>query len=271
MSLGNLTDIGVNLTNKRFADDCPEVLKRARAAGVSRCIITGTSLGASETAIRLCGRYRDEFPNMLFATAGVHPHEASTLNGETLGKIRRLAKENPGTVVAIGETGLDFFRNFSPPEVQIAAFEAQIELAADLNLPLFLHERDAHEDQFAILKGFGRDLPKGVIHCFTGDRKALEDYLELGLHIGITGWICDERRGRELQNLAADIPLDRVLVETDAPYLTPRSLNPRPANNRNEPAFLSEVVTTLAACRNESPGELARQTTGNAIRLFELA
>jgi len=265
-----LVDIGVNLTNKRFAADCRETLIRAQTAGVNRCIVTGTSLESSQAAIALCRHYNAEFPGMLSATVGVHPHEASTLDAAMFLELSRLVTENPGIVVAVGETGLDFNRNFSPPAAQISAFEKQLQLACDTAMPLFLHERDAHNAQMDILKTFAGALPNAVIHCFTGDRASLLNYLESGFYIGITGWICDERRGQELRDIVHEIPLDRLLVETDAPYLLPRSLKHKPAGNRNEPAFLPEVVATIAACREQSAGEIASASTANAHRLFHL-
>lgn len=270
MKTDSLVDIGVNLTNSRFTSDCRQVLERAMAAGVGKCIVTGTSLNSSIAAIELCQHYRSAFPGMLYATAGIHPHEASTLTEESLGQLGELARTNPGIVVAIGETGLDFNRNFSTPEAQIRAFEKQLQLACEIQLPLFLHERDAHATQIDILRSFGKDLPPAVIHCFTGNGECLRHYLELGFYIGITGWICDERRGVELQQLVREVPLNRLLVETDSPYLLPRSLRPKPGNNRNEPAFLTEIVATIARCREQPAAELAAATTANAGRLFRL-
>jgi len=265
-----LIDIGVNLTNPRFAADLDAVLERALAAGVTGVIVTGTSLAGSREAVALCRAHGQRFPGLLYATAGIHPHEAASCNPEALAALAAVIRDNPGTVVAVGETGLDFNRNFSPPEAQVAAFEQQLELAMATGLPLFLHERDAHHRQLDILRAAGNSLPPGVIHCFTGDRRSLDNYLELGLQVGITGWLCDERRGLELQGMVAAIPRNRLLVETDAPYLLPRTLRPRPKNNRNEPAYLPAVVEMLAACRRESVADIASATTANARRLFRL-
>ncbi|MCK9502815.1 MAG: TatD family hydrolase [Porticoccaceae bacterium] len=265
-----LIDIGINLANKRFSTDCAAVLESARRVGVTACMVTGTSLGASREAIALCRQFATDFPGMLYATAGVHPHEASSWSQGTAKQLHQLIAENSDVVVAVGETGLDFNRNFSTPAQQIEAFQGQLGLAATVGLPLFLHERDAHATQLDILKAAGSSLPAAVIHCFTGDEASLHNYLDLGLYVGITGWICDERRGLELQQLVADIPLDRLLVETDAPYLLPRSLKPKPKNNRNEPAHLTEIVATIARCRGQSYSEIATATCENAARLFNL-
>jgi TatD DNase family protein len=265
-----LIDIGANLTNKRFDADCEKVLERARQAGVANCVVTGTSLDASRQAIALCRQFAERFPGMLSATVGVHPHDASSWSAETANQLRQLIADNTDVVVAVGETGLDFNRNFSTPAEQIEAFQGQLELAVALGLPLFLHERDAHSAQLDVLKAVGSKLPSAVIHCFTGSSESLHNYLNLGFYVGITGWICDERRGAELQNIVIDIPLDRLLVETDCPYLLPRTLTPKPKNNRNEPAYLSEIVATIARCRGQTYAEVAHATRENAARLFNL-
>ncbi len=265
-----MIDIGVNFTNQRFERDRPDVLERAAAAGVEACVVTGTSVEESRAALQLCLDTPTD-PCQLYCTAGVHPHQARHYDTATGDILRALIARHPGTVVAVGETGLDFNRNFSPREDQQRAFAAQLELAADTGLPLFLHERDAVDTQLQMLRERIDSLPAAVIHCFTGDRSALFAYLELGLHVGITGWICDERRGGALRELVADIPRERLMVETDAPFLTPRNLKPRPRNNRNEPAFLPTVVAAVAECRGESPDRVAAETAANSRRFFGLA
>ena len=263
-----MIDIGVNLSNPRFDKDRQAVLERARDAGVEKLILTGTSVSESHSVSQLCAEYCDRFPEMLYATAGIHPHDAKSLNQESIGMLRDLATQPH--VVAIGEMGLDFNRNFSTPAQQEKAFEAQLELAADLKLPVFLHERDAAERQLQILKNYRDHLVDAVTHCFTGSREALYGYLDLDLHIGITGWVCDDRRGTELQGLVADIPLERLMVETDAPYLLPKNLPEPPKGKRNEPAFLPWVIRKIAQQRNESAEELTRQTSDNSLRFFRL-
>ncbi|RFA28302.1 hydrolase TatD [Alkalilimnicola ehrlichii] len=259
-----LFDIGVNLTNKAFRKDLDEVLARSWAAGLTGMAITGTSVAASEAALELAQRD----PQRLYATAGVHPHEASQYDSDAHQRIRTLAGE--AGVVAIGETGLDFNRDFSPRPAQEQAFERQLELACELSLPVFLHQRDAHERFIAILKAYRDALPAAVLHCFTGTREELWASLDLDLYIGITGWICDERRGLSLQDCVGDIPTARLVIETDAPYLTPRTLKPKPKAGRNEPAFLPEVLQAVSRCRNADPAQLAHQTTANARQLFRI-
>lgn len=264
MQQAELVDIGVNLTNKAFRKDLDEVLQRAWDAGIVALILTGTSEQGSEAALELTRRD----PKRLFCTAGVHPHEASQFTNGTADALRELAAQP--NVVAIGETGLDFNRDFSPRPAQEQAFERQLELACDLSMPAFLHQRDAHERFLPILREYRDRLPSAVVHCFTGSRQELWDYLDLDLHIGITGWICDERRGLHLQQIVADIPTDRLMIETDAPYLLPRTLRPKPKSGRNEPAFLPEVLATVARCRNVEPSELAATATATARRFFAL-
>lgn len=257
-----MIDIGVNLLHRSFQRDREQVVERAAARGVSPLIITGTSLRSSaETA-----RYAGDFPGKLYATAGVHPHDAKGCNEETIGKLRELAQLPQ--VVAIGECGLDYNRDFSPRDVQRKWFAEQIRLALDLNLPLFLHEREASGDFTSILKEHG--VKRAVVHCFTGTEAELKTYLAMGFHIGITGWICDERRGRHLQNLVAIIPPDRLMIETDAPFLTPRDMKDKPADRRNEPAFLPHIAETIARCTGRTAAEIAEMTTQTVREFFRL-
>ena len=258
----DLIDIGANLTAKAFKSDQVAVIKRAREAGVTRMVVTGSSVEESQRAANLAERY----PAALFATAGVHPHNAKDCDEDTLASLRSLAL-NP-VVVAIGECGLDFNRDFSPRPVQLEWFESQCQLAGELRMPLFLHERDASEAFRDVIKNHRSDVPAAVVHCFTGDGTALDSYLDLDLHIGITGWICDERRGVHLKELVRRIPSDRLMIETDAPYLVPRTIHPRPG--RNEPAFLPHVLSTVSECLDRPVEEVALETTRTAERFFDL-
>ena len=259
-----LVDIGANLGHESFRGDLEQVIERARAAGVVRIVVTGASERESALAQRIAARY----PRQLCATAGVHPHLAREWTDASPGTLRSLLSRPE--VVAVGETGLDFYRDFSPRPCQERAFEAQIELAAELDMPLFMHERDASERFIAILTRHRHRLGCAVVHCFTGDDRALDAYLDLDLHIGITGWICDERRGTHLHRLVARIPSERLMVETDAPYLLPRDLRPRPKDRRNEPAYLPHIVERVAHFRGETPEELAETTTRAAEAFFGL-
>ena len=270
-----LIDIGVNLTSPRFEADRAEVLARASEAGLEALIITGVDVESSARALELCLEQRAHPARLdeptLYSTAGVHPHDSGALKPDDLQRLHALHKAHPSLIVAVGECGLDYDRDYSPRAAQRACFEAQLALAVELQRPLFLHERAAHEDFYAMLKEAGAEVcERAVVHCFTGSERSLRRYLELGCSIGITGWLCDERRGGELRELAPLIPLNRLLVETDAPYLTPRSLRPKPKKGRNEPAALPHVVATLAALRGEPLERVWRESTHNATRLFQL-
>lgn len=259
-----LIDIGVNLTHESFRHDLPDVLHRAARAGVHRMIVTGTSVQATRDALALHAAH----PDRLFATAGLHPHHASDYDNGLRDALRELAQQ--AGVVALGECGLDYYRNYSPREAQLAAFAGQLEIAVELQLPVFLHQRDAHADFVAVLRDYLPRLHGAISHCFTGQALELDESLELGLAIGITGWICDERRGRHLLPLMQRIPAERLMIETDAPYLLPRSLRPHPASRRNEPAYLAEVAATVARARGENVEQLAASSSAAAARFFAL-
>jgi TatD DNase family protein len=240
------------------------VLQRARDAGVTRMIITGSSNQGNLDAARLA----ESEPGKLYATAGVHPHHAADFDATSETLITELTANE--AVVAVGECGLDYFRNFSPREAQLHAFQAQLEIAASTGLPVFLHQRDAHDDFVEVLEPMLAKIPRAVAHCFTGEHESLREYLAMGLWIGITGWICDERRGKHLHDIVADVPDDRLMIETDAPYLLPRTIEPKPKTRRNEPAYLTEVLRVVAEARGQSEEHVARITTENAVRFFDL-
>ena len=227
-------------------------------------IVTGSTADSSRAALALARRNTGR----LFATAGVHPHHAIEFGPDTAPQLVEIATHPE--VVAIGECGLDYFRDFSPRPEQRRAFDRQLSLAWPMGKPVFLHQRDAHAEFLSIVRDHAGDLVGAVAHCFTGDRAEMEDYLELGFYIGITGWICDERRGDALRSAVAGLPLDRVMLETDAPYLLPRNLDGKPASRRNEPAFLTFVLAMAAHCMNVLPAELALASTRNVERLFGL-
>ncbi len=259
-----LVDIGVNLAHDSFDDDRQAVIQRARSAGVTRMVITGSSAESNVAALALAR----QSATVMFATAGVHPHHAALYDDDVDQAIRRHCQQKE--VVAVGECGLDYCRDLSPRERQREAFERQLAIAADNGLPVFLHQRDAHEDFVAILTRWLPKLSRAVAHCFTGDEAALRHYLQLGLYIGITGWICDERRGAHLQEIVSLIPDDRLMLETDAPYLQPRTLRPKPPGRRNEPAHLVEVLRMVAASRQQSAEHVANITTRTAEIFFGL-
>ena len=257
-----LIDIGANLAHDSFDDDRDDVLQRAFDVNVNTLLITGSSNESNLAALELAGKY----PGRLFSTAGVHPHHASDYDEKSDNVIRKCLKDE--RCVAVGECGLDYFRDLSPREAQLDAFRAQLDIASDSGHPVFLHQRDAHDDFVEVLEGVLPNLSRAVAHCFTGEGESLREFLALGLYIGITGWICDERRGEHLKDIVAIIPDDRLMIETDSPYLLPRTLRPRPKSRRNEPAYLTEVLKTTAAARDQTEEHVAAITTANAKRFF---
>jgi len=259
-----LIDIGINLAHDGYDADRDAVIARAAAAGVVQMMVTGSSVASSRSAISLSRQHAGK----LFATAGVHPHHATELTSALLAELGELTVES--ACLAVGECGLDYYRNYSPHAAQREAFHRQLELAARCGKPVFLHQRDAHEDFIAILREHWTTLPGGVAHCFTGGAAELECYLELGLAIGITGWICDERRGTHLIELVRRIPAGRLLLETDGPYLLPRNLEPKPASRRNEPMYLPHIAATVARARGEALESLAQSSSEGARRLFRI-
>ena len=260
----DLIDIGINLTHDTYDKDRDAVITDAAAVGVSRMIVTGTSVTASARALELCLAH----PDVLYATAGIHPHHAAEFDIHSIEALSRLLESD--SVVAVGECGLDYFRNFSSPADQLKAFEAQLELAVAARLPVFLHQRDAHEDMLRLLRLHREGLSGGVAHCFTGDAEQLAAYVDLDLYVGITGWICDERRGEKLRQAVGGLPLDRLLLETDGPYLLPRDLDPPPQHRRNEPRFLPHIAGRLGQILGMSAEDIAEAATANAQRLFSL-
>ena len=277
-------DIGVNLLHSQFEGDRDAVLARARRAGVARMLVTATDLVVTERAIAYC-RARD-----MICTAGVHPHDAKDAPDDLRQRLCELA--SAPCVRAIGEIGLDFNRNFSNADVQQRVFEVQLQVAAEVGLPVFVHDRDTDGAVHAALARHAGGLHAIVSHCFTGTRADLERLLALGCYVGITGWVCDTRRGGPLRELIPEIPLDHLLIETDAPFLRPHNA---PANalelpsalelasapeqaqvrpevtapaRRNEPALLPYVAEVIAELRGMAPAELGAVTAANAARLF---
>lgn len=260
-----MIDIGVNLTNARFDKDREEVLLRAKQSNVSAMVVTGTNLEESQQAISLCQQH----PKYLYSTAGIHPHDADNAALNFQEQLAILAENS--CVKAIGECGLDFNRNFSTAENQKHVFSAQVHLASELQLPLFLHQRDAFEPWFETLTPYFSKVPAMVSHCFTGNKKELEQCLAADMYIGITGWLCDERRGQELRDIVSLIPLNRLMIETDAPYLTPRNIRPKPKSSRNEPSYLPHIVSVLAELMHCSEQDIIKQTKLNTETFFSLS
>ena len=254
-----LIDAGVNLSNHQFDGHQRDVITRASEAGVTNMLIIGCDIVSSQQSLELA------IEHLQYSTAGIHPHDAKSVTNELEAQLTTLA--NNKQVIAIGECGLDYNRDFSPRDVQRRVFRRQLALAEKLNLPVYLHERDASEDMLSILKEFN---VRGVLHCFTGNSTALKQYLDLGLYIGITGWVCDERRGKDLQQLVPSIPLNRLLIETDAPFLIPRTVSPKPKSRKNEPSLLPYICKTVAQLYKIEEEVIARCTTQNFNRVFDL-
>ncbi|MFC0445596.1 TatD family hydrolase [Pseudidiomarina halophila] len=252
-------DAGVNLTHSRFTENPDAILQRAHAAGVERIAVIACNLAEAEQAIALAER----FPQLV-VTAGVHPHDAVNAPADLQQQLRELARHP--SVHAIGECGLDFNRNYSPAAIQLDVFEQQLELAAELNMPVYLHERDAFAEQHRLLQKYASKIPIKLAHCFTSGCEELEEYLKLDCFIGITGWVCDERRGGALRKAVPLIPRERLVIETDAPFLVPRTLKPRPSFN--EPCWLPEIAKVVAELRHESLDDLAAATWQNSHLLF---
>ena len=256
-----LFDIGANLTHKSFENDFEEVIKRSLLNGVGNICITGCDLRDSRRALSLAKK----FPNNLISTCGIHPHYSDSFSEKSEKEIQEIC--NDSLVKAIGETGLDFNRNYSDKKNQIKSFLAHIKLANSLNLPMFLHQRDAHEDFIDCLN---KETPrtKCVVHCFTGEKKELFNYLDRDFYIGLTGWICDPKRGSHLEELIPLIPLNRLLIETDSPYLLPKNLKVK--GRRNEPAFLDEILKKIMSERKESEKKITEMLLKNSLSFFNL-
>jgi len=261
----HLIDIGANLTHSSFHPDLQQVLAEATAVGVVKMIVTG----ASDEGNREAQQLAEQYPQQLFATAGVHPHHAGEYTDESDALIRALVDQ--GKVVAVGECGLDYNRNYSPHPAQRQVFEAQLKIAAENNMPVFMHLRDAYDEFVEILVDYRDELPAAVAHCFTGTQDELEGLLAMDCHIGITGWICDERRGHHLHEFVHQIPSDRLMIETDAPYLLPRDLKPRPKDRRNVPANLPHILEAVAKHVGKPVEQVAEETTATAKAFFNLS
>lgn len=259
-----MIDIGVNLTNVAFRDDVEKVIQRAKDVSITAMIVTGTNPQESVQAAELCLQHA----GFLYSTAGCHPHDASDFKDKDIDLLRELAKRPE--VVALGECGLDFNRNYSPPEAQIKVFRQQLELACEVRLPVFLHQRDAHKQFCEILSEYRAGLTNAVVHCFTDGVAELEDYLDLDCYIGVTGWVCDERRGSQLQQAVPIIPENRLMLETDAPFLLPRNIKPKPAKRRNEPMYLPHVCEEVAKLKKIKADRVATNTEKNSRRFFQL-
>jgi TatD DNase family protein len=259
-----LFDIAVNASNKQLINDFDAILARSLQAGVDKWLMVGCDVDESHEVLKLC--QTSNKAKHLFCTAGVHPHNAKSVSNDYIDQLTLLHQNSQ--VVAVGECGLDFNRDFSPREQQQKVFEQQLMLACQLGKPVYMHERDAAQRFIDIVSPYADKFTNGVVHCFTGDQQTLKAYLDLGLYIGITGWVCDERRGKDLQQLLKYIPLERLMLETDSPFLLPRSLKSKPKSRRNEPAYLPHIAQTVATLLAIDVQHLMTTTYQNSCRFF---
>ena len=260
--MAGFVDIACNFTHDSFKDNLEEVIANAELEGVERFVL----LCASLNDLKPIKIIQKKSPEKYFVSAGIHPHHATEIreiNYDDL--LAKLCSINPNV---IGETGLDYFRNISPPDVQRKSFKMHIEIAKELNLPLYLHQRDSHKDFINIIKENRNNFPKFVVHCFTGTQEELNDYLDLGAYIGLTGWICDAKRNIELRKSIKNIPIDRMMIETDCPYLIPKNLPNKPKKNINEPKYLPHIANEIAELIGMKIEELKLATRSNAIEFF---
>ena len=258
-----IADIACNFTSDRFDNDLDEVINQAIVNNITKFGLICSQLSDIDKLLEIYNRYSKD----MFFTIGVHPHHANEINEEYLKKLKEVINNN--NPHAIGETGLDFFRNLSTYEEQIFAFEEQIKIAIDTNKPLFLHQRDSHDDFIKILRKYSSDINKSVVHCFTGTKEQLDDYLELDCYIGVTGWICDAKRNVELRKTIKNIPLERLMIETDCPYLIPKNLEKKPKNNRNEPTYLNHIADEVALLMEKDINDIREKTYKTSLSFFQ--
>jgi len=260
--MAGFIDIACNFTHDSFKDNLDEVLNNAEHAGVDKFVLLCASLDDIDP-IKVI---QNNTPEKFFISAGIHPHHATEIleiNYDAL--FNKLKSINPN---AIGETGLDYFRNISPPNIQKKSFGMHIEIAKELNLPLYLHQREAHNDFIRIIKENISNFPKFVVHCFTGTQAELDEYLELGAYIGLTGWICDAKRNIDLRKSIKNIPIEKMMIETDSPYLIPKNLMLKPKKNINEPKYLPHIANEICELTGYELEELKSATSNNAIKFF---
>lgn len=256
-------DIGINLTNKQFYNEHEEIINRALDNGVEQMILTGTSVRGSRESAGIA----EDYPEILFSTAGIHPHDAKSFNQQSIPELRNLLKLDH--VISVGECGLDFDRDFSPRPIQEKCYKAQLDLAVEVDKPLFLHERSAFKRFNQITDEYLSELPEAVVHCFTGTLDEARIYLDKGFYLGFTGAISDHNRFKHLEDVIRYTPLDRMMIETDAPFMLPKNM-PRMQNRRNEPSFLPYVAQTIAHLKRISISEVADETTETARKFFRL-
>ena len=254
-------DIGANLTHESFENDIEDVLNNANIAGIKKICITSTSIEDTKRSLEIVKKRED----LLITTCGIHPHYADSFDQSSILKLKDFSKNE--SVKAIGETGLDFNRNFSKKNNQIECFISQLELAKELRLPLFLHQRDSHKEFLNCIEKVTPDV-NAVVHCFTEDKKEFYQYLDKGFWIGFTGWICDPIRGKHMQDLLSEMPLDRIMIETDSPYLLPKNLKVK--GRRNEPKFIVEVAKKISELQKKDLNVVTKILFSNSLKFFNL-
>jgi len=261
-----LVDTCVNLTDESFIGNEDKIIDNAKKNNVKKLVLIGNNLESSQSSLKLAQKYN------FISSVGYHPHNAREWSKGSFQKLMKLSSFKE--VKAIGECGLDNHRDHSSPETQIKVFMNHISLAKETQLPLYIHERDAFDQMYSILKNHLASCSRAVIHCFTGSENSLIDYLDLGLYIGQTGWICDDRRGKHLREFINLIPDDKLLIETDSPYLSPyitsedKNVNSRMRYN-NEPAYLVEIAKEIAKYRGQTYEHICNITFENYIKFFE--
>lgn len=259
-----MIDIGINLTNKQLKNRVPQVLAEAKGVGVQHIILTGTSLSNSHQSLQLAKSH----PDYLTTTVGIHPHNAKEFTTDTADKLKKMLADP--LAVAVGECGLDFDRNFSSKKEQYEAFEAQLHIAKEMQKPLFLHERSAHKEFVSVMKNHTDVIPTSVVHCFTGTKDELKTYLDLGFFIGVTGWVCDSKRGLPLREALKYAPIDRLMIETDSPFLLPKNLHPMPHSRTNEPKYLRHIGKEIARIKGIEDDVFFEAVLDNTKRFFAL-
>lgn len=263
-----MIDIAANLISSQFHRDFASVIAHAHSAQVRALLVPGITLATIDEAIVLAEQYQH-----VYVMVGIHPHHATSVDTHTCAQMAQSITAKK--VIAWGEMGLDCHRNFVPLATQITALEAQLSLATNhpthAHLPILFHERDAHKPFMQTLAPFLSAMKGGfVVHCFTNGKQALSCYLDAGGYIGITGWVCDTARGEQLREIVKYIPLDKLLIETDCPYLLPKNMQNPPRNRRNEPQFLSHIASRIAQCMGVTDEEVIMHSTNNACTLFHL-
>ncbi len=263
MSNSPIIDIGANLTHPDLIGEIDEIKHKMSLEQVAKAIIISSTFDDTDAALEIIS----DHPNIFYTTAGFHPHNAKDYSEQYFDKIKD--KANNPNVVAIGECGLDYYRKYSSKETQVVCFERHIELSSITKKPLFLHERNAHKDFLDILSENLDTLDKFVVHCFTGDIDQLRKYLDIGSYIGITGWITDKRRGSHLHDIIKFIPRNRLMIETDCPYLIPHNID-TVSNNVNYPYYLPYIASFMSKCLNISVEELRKSTYETTLNFFSL-